>query len=274
MNVEGAQVERRTGRAIMPHFHGAFSIGTVVGALLGAAANNGGVPTSAHLAVVAVLGGGSTHGACRRFLPVEPTPAGGGAPLRRHPLVAWREPRTLAIGVLVLTFAFVEGSANDWIALAFVDGYRVSNATGVLGFAVFVTAMTAGRFLGPGLLQRFGRMIVLRGCAAAAVMGVLLVGTGGSVWVAAAGAVLWGLGASLGFPVGISAAADDGDHAPGRVGVVSSIGYTAFLAGPPLLGTLADRFGVLRAILVVLVVLAIAVPLAGAAREPTTLDRS
>jgi fucose permease len=267
MNVEGAQVERRLGRAVMPHLHGAFSVGTVLGALLGAAANSWHVPTSAHLWLTALLGAGLTQAACRCFLPSAPTPVEGAATTGHHPLTAWREPRTLAIGVMVLTFAFVEGSANDWIALAFVDGYRVSNAVGVLGFAVFVTAMTAGRFLGPGLLQRLGRTVVLRGCAAAAGAGVLLVGVGGSVWAAGAGAVLWGLGASLGFPVGISAAADDGDRAPGRVGVVSSIGYTAFLAGPPLLGALADRLGVLRAILVVLIAALVAAPLAGAARE-------
>ncbi len=275
MNVEGAQVERRLGRAIMPHFHGAFSVGTVLGAVLGAAANGSGVSTSVHLVGVAVIGTALTVAACGRFLPTGPGPgpvptgAGrAGAGPRRHPMAAWREPRTLAVGVLVLVFAFAEGSANDWIALAFVDGYGVSNAVGVLGFAVFVTAMTVGRFLGPGLLDRFGRVLVLRACAAVAGAGVLLVALGGSVWVAAAGAVLWGLGASLGFPVGISAAADDGDHAAGRVGVVSSIGYTAFLAGPPLLGALADQLGVLRAVLVVLVVLMVAGPVAGVAREP------
>ena len=82
------------------------------------------------------------------------------------------------------------------------------------------------------------------------------------------GIVLWGLGASLGFPVGMSAAADDPVKAAARVSVVSTIGYTAFLAGPPLLGFLGSHFGVLEALLVVSVILvpsALAVP---AAREP------
>ena len=62
---------------------------------------------------------------------------------------------------------------------------------------------------------------------------------GGSLPVAIAGAALWGLGVSLGFPVGMSAAGDD-PHAAGRVSVVASIAYVAFLAGPPLIGFLAD----------------------------------
>jgi len=84
--------------------------------------------------------------------------------------------------------------------------------------------------------------------------------------VAMVGAVLWGLGASLGFPVGMSAAADDPAHAAARVSVVASIGYTAFLGGPPLIGFLADHVGVRDALWVVLAVLAVAVVVASAAR--------
>ncbi|MGI8614273.1 MAG: hypothetical protein ACR2KL_10100 [Nocardioidaceae bacterium] len=73
--------------------------------------------------------------------------------------------------------------------------------------------------------------------------------------VAVVGALLWGAGAALGFPVGMSAAADDPRFAAVRVSVVSSIGYTAFLAGPPLIGFLADAFGIRRALLVVLLAL-------------------
>ncbi len=67
--------------------------------------------------------------------------------------------------------------------------------------------------------------------------------------------MLWGLGASLGFPVGMSAAADDPGRAAARVSVVSTIGYTAFLGGPPLLGWIGGQIGVLHALLVVSVVL-------------------
>ena len=187
---------------------------------------------------------------------------------RRHPMQAWLEPRTLAIGLLVLAFAFTEGSANDWLALAFRDGYDVSNAHAVLGFAVFVSSMTVGRLLGTRMLDRFGRVPVLRVTAALAAAGLLLVIIGGSVPVAVVGTVLWGLGASLGFPVGMSAAADDPEHAAARVSVVASIGYTAFLAGPPLIGFLADHVGVLKALYVVLGALVLGMLVVAAAREP------
>ena len=80
------------------------------------------------------------------------------------------------------------------------------------------------------------------------------------------GAVLWGLGAALGFPVGMSAAADEPQMSAARVSVVASIGYTAFLAGPPLIGFLGDEFGVLRALTVAAGLLALAAMIAGTSR--------
>jgi len=88
------------------------------------------------------------------------------------------------------------------------------------------------------------------------------------VWLAIVGVVLWGLGAALGFPVGMSAAADDPAKAAARVSAVATIGYLAFLVGPPLIGLLANAFGILPALLVVLVLVVAAGLVSQAAREP------
>jgi cyanate permease len=98
--------------------------------------------------------------------------------------------------------------------------------------------------------------------------GVLLIVFGGNVVLVVLGIVLWGLGASLGFPVGMSAAADDPRRAAARVSVVSTVGYAAFLAGPPLLGFVADHVGTLNALLVVVVVLIPSALVVPSAREP------
>ncbi|GAB2685146.1 MFS transporter [Thalassiella azotivora] len=266
MNVEGAVVERGLRRTVMPRFHAAFSLGTVAGAAVGALAAWLGAAVSTHLAggavLVALLGvlGG------RWFLPAAaPDHATGG---RRNPLAAWLEPRTLAIGLLVLALALTEGTANDWLAVALVDGHGVHEAVGAAGFAVFVAAMTLGRTVGTGLLDRFGRLPVLWSSMALAGVGVVVTVFAGSLPLVAVGVVMWGLGASLGFPVGISAAADDPSHAAARVSVVSTIGYTAFLVGPPLLGYLGDHVGVLRALLLVAVLLVPSMLAAPAARPP------
>jgi len=292
MNVEGAEVERRMGRTVMPKFHAAFSLGTVAGAGIGALAS---WSTTAILVqmlfVVAVLVPSVIY-AVRSFLTGdEPLLSGvrsgeedgaatdvtaaassgpGEPPARRNPLAAWTEPRTLLIGVVVLAAAFTEGVANDWLSVALVDGYDLPTWVGALGLACFLSAMTVGRVAGSSLLDRYGRVTVLTGTLALAGAGSVLVVFGGSAPMAFVGAVLWGLGASLGFPVGMSAAADDPEHAAARVSVVASIGYTAFLAGPPLLGFLGDHFGVLRALVVVSILVVPALLVVPAVRPPRT----
>lgn len=293
MNVQAAAVERRLRRTIMPRFHAAWSLGTVAGALAGAGAVRVGLPVALHLFGAAVAGLVGTLLAVRRFLP-DPSPAPSGATARpdeaNHPatpaappqaadasrggggvLAAWREPRTLLIGALVLVMAFAEGTANDWLAVAFIDGYGVGEAIGAAAFGVFVAAMTLGRTVGTVALDRWGRVPVL--------LATMLLAAGGAAvavlahwWpLALAGVALWGLGAALGFPVGMSAAADDEHRAAARVSVVAAIGYTAFLAGPPLVGFLGDWAGTLRALLVVPVLLLPAlllVPVTAPPRDP------
>lgn len=270
MNVQGAIVERRLGRAIMPRFHAGFSLGTVAGALGGAAMVAVGVSVTAHLIVVGIAVGAGVPIAVRRFL-AEPidrdrAAASPGADAARVSLAAWREPRTLLIGIFVLGFAFAEGSGNDWISVAMIEGHRAGPVVGTFALAAFLAAMTTGRWFGPWLLDRYGRVSVVRGLAVVAVAGLALFAFGPSIEVAFAGAVLWGAGVALGFPVGMSAGADDPELAAPRVSVISSIGYCAFLGGPPLIGFLGQRYTVLHALAAVIVILLLAAGLAGSVR--------
>ncbi len=263
MNVQGATVERHLGRAIMPRFHAGYSAGTVAGALVGAAMVAGHVSVTVHLLVVAVTIAALVPFAVRGFVPdvdqsLAATDSARPAGTAGRVMARWSEPRTLVIGLVVLAFAFSEGSGNDWIGVCLIDSYHAPAAIGTLGFAAFLTAMTTGRWFGTGPLDRYGRVAVLRGLAAVAVLGLVLFVFSPYTPLAFVGAVLWGLGASLGFPVGMSAAADDPAAAAGRVSVVASVGYCAFLGGPPLIGFLGDHITVLRALLVVAILLALA----------------
>lgn len=278
MNVEGAAVERRLGRTVMPRFHAGFSLGTVGGALLGAAAAGAGFGLPEQLLVALPLTVVGTVLGLREFQsdgpPDEPPEAGSSAPVGTSPSEAappgvawaWKEPRTLLVGVMVFSFALVEGIANDWLALALVDGHGQSQTVGALGYGVFVTSMTIGRLTGGSFLDRHGRVPVLRVTGLLALAGVTSVILFGPLVLVLCGAVLWGLGASLGFPVGMSAGADDPARSAARVAVVSSIGYVAFLAGPPVVGLLADAVGLLESLTVVAVAAAVGMSVATAAR--------
>jgi fucose permease len=276
MNVQGTVVERHLGKSIMSRFHAGFSLGTVAGALLGAALVAADVSVAAHLTVIAVVVVVGVVWFSRRFLPDTDGTGDGtggdtsdGAP-GFSSLRAWREPRTLLIGVFVLAFAFAEGVGNDWISVAAIDGHGVSAALGTLAFAAFLTAMTLGRWFGPGLLDRYGRVPVVRAMTAIGIAGVALFVFSPSPSLAFVGTLLWGLGSSLGFPVGMSAGGDDPGRAAGRVSVIASIGYCAFLAGPPTIGFLGDRITVLRAIVAVAVLLALAAAIATTVRPLAT----
>jgi fucose permease len=299
-NVEGAAVERAVGRHIMPRLHGAFSLGTVVGAGLGAWAAAAGLPVFWHLAATGVLVAVSVATAAawfraditplqgeHSFTPARPDtfedPSTGPIPIirpttgrpeepldnKRQIARAWRDRRTLLLGVMVLGLALAEGAAGDWVALALVDGYGQSEAAGAAGYGLFVTFMTVGRFAGTLVLDRFGRVPVMRWCAALAVLGLGLFVFAPVPWLAYVALAIWGLGASLGFPVGMSAAADDPLKAAARVSVVSTIGYGAFLCGPPLLGLLAEHVGILHSLLAVMVMLVVSFLLSPVARKAT-----
>ena len=270
MNLEGAGVEQRLGRAVMPRYHAGFSFGTMGGAGIGAGAAALHVPLGVHLSLVLVATLVALLVAARSFLPegthashhdaADPA-SGAGSAFR-----AWRERRTVLIGLVVLAAALAEGSANDWLSLAVVDGFDAPEALGATAFALFVTAMTTMRLVGTALLDRLGRVTTLRITAGLAFAGLLLFGLAPGLPLALVGVLIWGAGAALGFPVGMSAAADDPRRAPGRVAVVATLGYTAFLAGPPLLGFLADHVGYREALLAVAVPTAISLLLMGVTR--------
>ncbi len=271
MNVEAASVEHELGYTIMPRFHAGFSLGTVLGAGIGAAASAAGLSIATHLLAAAVAVAVLPPLATGSFLPPEHADTTGDAPKAGGQLArAWKEPRTLLIGLMVLALALTEGTANDWLALAMVDGHQVPPWVGAATFAVFLTAMTSGRFVGTHLLDRYGRIVVLRTTMTFAIVGVLITVFAEPLPLVAFGVVLWGLGASLGFPIGMSAAADDPERAAPRVSVVSAIGYTAFLAGPPVLGYLGDHFGTLQALLLIAILLVPSLFAVSAARPPRT----
>lgn len=278
MNLEGASVERLLGQTVMPQFHAAFSGGTVASALVGSVMSWQEIPLLPHLLGSALLVTGAGFWAMRAFLPrdleeaeqaatepgriigspdsapLDPGWQSGSSRTRsgraESQRSAWLEPRTLLIGLVTLVAAFTEGTANDWLAVAFVEGHELPAWAGVLGFATFLTFMTIGRLLGTRWLDTYGRVPVLRATFALAVVGSALV-IFGNAWMAFLGAAIWGVGVSLGFPVGMSASADDPKRAAARMSVVATIGYLAFIAGPPALGFLGDHVGVLRSLLAV-----------------------
>ena len=276
INVESARIERAMGRTVIPQFHAAFSIGAVTGSAIGAAASHLDVPVAAQFTVVAIVAVvwrlASLRGVILPYAPDEmprarvAPAAPGSAPkgVRRiaSALDSWREPRTLLIGVVVMAAALSEGSANDWLSLAVVDGFDRTEAVGGIVLGLFVASMTVVRLLGTRLLDRLGRVVVLRASGVVSIVGLLLFGLAPSFELAGIGVALWGFGAALAVPVGIAAASDDPLRAAGRVAVVSSFASVASIAAPPLLGIAAESIGARHALSLIAVAMVASVLLA------------
>ena len=254
----------------MPIFHAMYSIGTLTGAALGVLATILGVSIGVHLGVAAVILVVAVIPAVR-LVPEGVGRASGAQPKlsTAERLAVWKDPRTLLIGLMVLGMGFAEGAAEDWLPLATVDGYGVSETVGAAMFGIFVVTMTIGRLFGVLLIDRFGRVATLRASALVAALGLTITIFGPSAVTAAVGIALWGLGTSLGLPVGMSAAADDQRTAAARVSAAATVGYAAFLFGPPVLAMLGEHVGLLHSFVAVLALVVVAGLIAPAARPLT-----
>ncbi len=273
MNVEGAALGRQRDDArVMPVLHGAWSFGALAGSLGGALAVALQVSLSTHLVTAAALIIMTSLLGSRRF---EWTAAAVDVRVQENSAFNDRlnmpgevrqsseaRRRTLALGLIALGAAFAEGSANDWLTLALADGYHLSHEFAAMGLGLFVAGMLAGRVgsqwipirYRPDQLLLAGVVMVVLGTGMVLIGGLVLLPATkmGGVLLAAFGLLAWGLGAALGMPMALGAAAQppphsvhDSSSSSARVGMVSTIGYAAFLGGAPLLGWLAAHIGFL-----------------------------
>ncbi|GAA5543605.1 MFS transporter [Brucella sp. NBRC 113783] len=245
INVEGALLEEISGKSIMPALHGCFSLGTFVGAMIGMGMSHLAVSVVAHVSGIAAVTLCITLYFVR-FVPVHkssPDHASKQSSFGAVIVKELKDLRLMLIGLFVLGLALAEGSANDWLPLLMVDDYGVRQPIESAVFVIFACSMTIGRFAGGFAVDRFGEKVVARMSAASAAVGLLLVIIAPHPLIAAAAVAFWGLGAALGFPLAISAGASSGRNSAVRVSLVATIGYLAFLVGPPSLGLLGEHFG-------------------------------
>lgn len=260
MNLESTRIEQAYGRTVIPQFHAAFSAGAVAGSALGAVAASAGVPVVVQFAVVPVAVGVLRLALLERglVLPGAAEPRDGAAPRHRlaDELAVWTEPRTLLVGLVAFAAALSEGAANNWLSLAFVDGFAATEAAGGLVLGTFIGAMAVMRVVGGRLVDRFGRVATVQLSLLACIVGVLLFCLAGRPVLAIIGVAAWGAGLALCFPVAVAAVSDDPGRAAARVSVLTSLGSVAVLTAAPLVGVVAPVFGGARhALLVVLAVL-------------------
>jgi len=236
INTEGSELESLSGRAIMSNLHGMFSVGGMTGAAIAAYLLGAGVAprlqlfgVCAGVAVVAVI-------ASRGMLETHAAPADEGE--KSH--FAWPRGLLLIIGLLIFAGMTAEGVMYDWCVLYLKQDVGMPQAQAALGYATFSAAMALARFGGDFLRSRYSERALLRFGATLAAVAMAVVLLSANPWVALVGFALAGAGLAPVAPILFNAATRvPGVSRAAAIASVTSIGYSGFMIGPPVIGSIA-----------------------------------
>ncbi len=238
MNAEAAAIETRANLSMMASFHGMFSLGGIIGAALGSLVAGLGISPALHLTVLGIAAVLLTLSR-RGTLGVQGPGPRGEAPvfaLPRGPLVG--------LALVCLATMLGEGAAADWSAVHLATNLGAGPVLAGLGYAFFAAGMTAGRFSGDALRDRFGEIRLLRGGALLAAAGLGLGLLLAHPLPAVLGFACLGVGYAGIVPILFRRAAAAPGVASGvGLAAVGSVGYAGFLAGPPVIGMVAEVTG-------------------------------
>ncbi len=239
LNVHGADVERVVGRSVMPALHGLWSGGVLLGSALGAGLAALGIPLGTHFwLLLPVITIANTIGTQFWHDHRAPVVAGG----RTRPSAKALTLPVILLAVMLLCSNIGEGSASDWLALYAHDERGFGEGAAAAVFTVYSLTITVGRLVGGFVLDRLGRVNTVRLCGVITTAGIAVVLFLPLPAGPYLGAALWGLGLSVIFPAAVTAAGEHGrDNSAGAIAAVSTLGFGAFLTGPPLIGLLAQR---------------------------------
>ncbi len=267
MNAQGVEVERFINKNIMSSLHGFFSVGAFCGAAFGAGMAHFDLDPLPHFLIVTAVGAVALTRVRVWLIADQPDE-------REHeesPVFAF-PPRSLwALGALALFASMSEGAMADWSGIYLQDHLGTGKGFAALGFTVFSIFMLIGRFSGDWMVEQFGapRIVRIGGLVGATGLGIATLIDQPNAMLAGFGAM--GIGLATIYPLVFSAAGNHPTLPRGRaVAAVATVGYTGFLAGPPILGWIAE-FTTLRIIMVTVVLLtAGTAALAGATRTAGT----
>ncbi|MCX8954914.1 MFS transporter, partial [Ruegeria sp. NA] len=174
----------------------------------------------------------------------------------------------ILVGFAAMCGALGEGAVADWSAIFLRDVSGAPESVAALGYAVFSVTMVAFRLAGAIVIMRFGPVATARFGGICAALGVFAVVSSVASLPALAGFALMGIGYAVIMPLAFSRAASDPHVPPGQaIASVATLGYGGLLIGPPLIGFLAELFGLRLAFAVLLPLAVLIVLLAGALKR-------
>jgi MFS family permease len=235
MNSQAVMGQRRYTRPILNRMHGAWSMGFVVGALLGSLARAAKLPIRTHFVLVALVLVATIFIARRGLLPVDDLSEAQGAPKAKLKISV----KVVAMAVVAIGIAVFEAAPNDWSAVILKDEFKVQDWTG-LGVVTFAGLMLVGRLFGDHVLERIGSAKLMNGALALTAIGAFIVVIAPSAPISLLGFATWGLGVSVLFPQLYETAATLPGASAGAGLAAMAVGQRfGFLTAPVAIGTLA-----------------------------------
>lgn len=244
MNTQAVAVEKVQTRPLMSRFHGAWSIGALTGAALGAAAIAAHIALAPQLLVLAVP-------VLAAAAVLSPSMVDDRLTKRRRESGRgrWRNRAVLILGALALVTMLCEGAAADWSAVYLRGSAHLTTALAGLGYTAFALTMAAVRLTGTHLLGRYRPQRLLPALALVASIGMTAALASGSGTLGLAGFACLGAGTALVVPTVFSAAGRLPNLPPGvGIATASALGWIGFVCGPPLIGALASISGLRTAL--------------------------
>ncbi len=241
INLEADRTEHLVGRRIMNRAHAFWSFGFFAAGMVGAAAKQANVSAFVHLAIMGVLVSAVVLVMFAKYRPAPPRP-GTNAPAPRfvRPTLG-----ILAIVGFTLSAMLMEGASIDWSVIYMRDVFGTAPFINGLAFAIGALAMALTRFFADGYVDRYGARSVARLLVLVLGAGVVLVTFAPNPGMAILGFSFIGAGGSVMFPLAISAAAQMKDRpAATNVAALAQLSFITFLVAPPILGLVAENFGI------------------------------
>ena len=248
INTEGTALESLSGRTVMSNLHAMFSVGAMAGAALTGTLLRAGVDPRWQLATIGIVSAVFVALAAPWMLETHPAPAEDEP--QQH--FAWPRGMLLVIGLMIFAGMSAEGVMYDWCVLYLKQEGHLSQDVAAMGYAAFTAAMAVARFGGDALRARCSERNLLRASAGLSAAAMAVVLASGNAVVSIVGYALVGAGLAPVVPILFNAATRvPGTSRAAAIAAVSSIGYSGFMIGPPLIGGLAQAFSLTAAMWVV-----------------------
>lgn len=245
MNAQAVMVEKQLNKPIMTSFHALFSIGMMLGAAAGALFAKVSSGLFLHFGSVSVLSIAVVFVARYYLIHDKPQTRQTEEPAFRLPNAAM-----VSIGVIAFCCMLGEGAMADWSTNYMENIAHADRALAPIGLSAFALAMTIGRVFGDGARLKFGDRPLMIACSVVATAGLTFAVIFVQPAAVIAGLFVVGLGLSAIVPIAYSIAGHTKDLPPGvGLAMVTTVGYSGFLFGPPIIGLLADAFTLRYALL-------------------------